>query len=140
LLATLRTELPRQPTIDFFQTTDFLIDFERAPVTTLDTFTRNWDNEEHRFFDSTLEKSRAKLLTAARSCLSGIARYATIEENDRWQIRTMRNRHDEKFETMWREQAGEIRGFATKVVRCYDELIQRGRSRFPDDSSSASND
>jgi hypothetical protein len=37
---------------------------------------------------------------------------------------------------MWREQAREIGGFAKKVARHYDDMIQRGRGRFPDESRS----
>lgn len=133
LVAALRAELPRSSAIELFERGDFLVDFEAEPVRTLERFRMTWNNEEHKFFDRRLDRARRKLLEAAHDCLSLIGKYATSENEGRvFRIRTMNQRHSEKFEAMWREQAGEIHAFAKQVVKHYDEIVRRGRRRFPD--------
>ena len=132
LLAKLREELPRDPLIHFFSETDFLIDFPGTPIREIEQFWRAWNNVEHQFADQQLEESRLGMLAAISNCLDRVATYATIEENDLWRVRTMDNRHQKRFEDMWRDQAAEINGFARKIVSHYEALLKRGRDKFPD--------
>ena len=127
--------LPSAGIIQFLSDHDFIGSFNRETIDPLNTFRCSWDNAEHRFFDTELEKLRNELYVKTKLFYAAIAEYTSPNEYG-FQAVKNENPHitaekDWKYwQDRYRNEGNIINDRADDLVKAHQLLVEKAREKL----------
>jgi hypothetical protein len=131
LFKKLQEALPSNDSIDFIRTHDFGGSFNIDNVIPIRDFNHYWDNAEHEFIDSELEKLRKELLE--KSSKFSLAIGMNTSPNSAGFQSVYPDTHldsPEDFEKRIRSEVKEIHDAADELIKIHQKIMRVGRKKL----------
>ncbi|MCJ8313255.1 MAG: hypothetical protein HRU38_13390 [Saccharospirillaceae bacterium] len=128
--------LPASPVIENLKWVDFFAEVERVKYEPLRTFMHRWDNAEHVFNDSKMEKDRSDFLMLTHKFFELIGAY-TIPVGYNSEYASVQDKNSERsqeFECRNKEQADEIHEILESLILAHKKIIILGKEMYLVDS------